>query len=73
MTVRDMDDDQFIMNVLKSLNFHGAGVWIGLNDRQKENTFTWISGKYYRYIQRAYFSEEAFIFFFLSLHQNLIS
>ena len=50
VTVRNMADEQFIMNALSSLNFPGQGVWIGLNDRQKENTFTWISGKFDTYI-----------------------
>ena len=46
VTVNDIGEQNFIMSSLRALSFSGQGGWIGLNNRNKEGVFQWVSGKY---------------------------
>ncbi|KAK3581870.1 hypothetical protein CHS0354_000286 [Potamilus streckersoni] len=44
VVINNIEEENFIMSVLGSLNFGGLGVWIGLNDIAEEGVFKWITG-----------------------------
>ena len=43
LTIDNAEENNFILKIAQSYHFT---FWIGLNDQQQEDTFTWISGKY---------------------------
>ncbi|KAJ8320950.1 hypothetical protein KUTeg_002537 [Tegillarca granosa] len=45
LSIHSIQEQNFIMSSLSSLNFLGKGVWLGLNDKVTEKTFVWDSGE----------------------------
>ncbi|KAL3861669.1 hypothetical protein ACJMK2_007693 [Sinanodonta woodiana] len=45
VVINNIEEENFIMSALASLNFGGLGVWIGLNDIAEEGVFKWITGR----------------------------
>ncbi|XP_051865948.1 lectin-like [Pristis pectinata] len=48
-SVTSKEHNTFISNVIGAVNEDKPTAWIGLNDRCKEGTFTWIDGSSYSY------------------------
>ncbi|VDI37848.1 Hypothetical predicted protein [Mytilus galloprovincialis] len=49
VVVRSSADNLFLMSSLRSLNFHGDIVWIGLSDQKVEGTYEWPTGEQVTY------------------------
>ncbi|VDI61114.1 Hypothetical predicted protein [Mytilus galloprovincialis] len=49
VVVRSSTDNLFLMSSLRSLNFHGDIVWIGLSDQKVEGTYEWPTGEQVTY------------------------
>ncbi|XP_051889652.1 snaclec bothroinsularin subunit beta-like [Pristis pectinata] len=52
-SVTSKEHNTFISNVIGAVNEDKPFAWIGLNDRCKEGTYTWIDGSSWKYRNRA--------------------
>ena len=48
--ILDLDTNEFIVSALNSLWWQNNGVWIGLNDRGREQHWHWSSGQRTRFL-----------------------